>query len=489
MWTSSDPPSGGCEPPSVVHGPSRPFQSIESQELALREAAFRALVENVSEAIAVFDLDGTVLYANRVMEDLAGPCVGERLDGVARERVHPEDQVALRDAWLAAAAADGLRERTEVRMHAAGRHWAVLEVSIGNRVAEPAIRGMVVTVRDVTEQRQAEQRAQWASRQWQQLSGDAISISDVQGRVLFWNQGSERMFGWTADEMLGRPTRTIPPDRRAERRRHWLAVTRNRTHVSYETERLTKDGRRIPCLVTHSALLGEDGVGGVLTIAKDMSAHRELEEKSKALALMQERERIAMDLHDGIIQSLYAIGLSLGALSLPQSRQQPAAGTLREAARSIDETIDHIRRYISELRSPDDGLQRDAAVAIQAVVEDVQARSPIAIETDYRFSLPLKLPSATVSHLVSIVHEALSNSLRHAEASALFVSLAAERRMVRLVLGDNGKGFSARRSGRRAGDGIGNMRARAKAIQAKLEIVSRPGAGTRVCLALPLEET
>ncbi len=201
------------------------------------------------------------------------------------------------------------------------------------------------------------------------------------------------------------------------------------------------------------------------------------------LALLQERERIGRDLHDGIIQSLYAVGLSLE--DLPELMADDRAGGEARIDRAIDgihDAIREIRGFIFGLRTDDvehvdlgDGLRRLAAelarsttMAIDVQVHDRPALDP----TDCR-------------HVLQIAREALSNAARYSAADRVDVVVNVTAAGLALRVADDGHGFDASIAARPGHQGIGNMRSRAVSLGGTLEVVSAADTGTTVTLRIP----
>lgn len=205
------------------------------------------------------------------------------------------------------------------------------------------------------------------------------------------------------------------------------------------------------------------------------------------LAIVAERERIGADLHDGIIQSLYAIGLSL----------EDAVETLRddpeEAEQTVDRAIEGIHGTIRDIRNFIFGLRPE-------VLGDVELRGALAsLAEEFRRSASVHLelsaaPGVEVDgedavQLVQLTREALSNVARHAGATRAIVELSAEGGILTLAIADDGRGFDSEAEHGPAHRGLANMRARAESIGGSLAIESRSGDGTRIVVRLPVRDT
>lgn len=210
-----------------------------------------------------------------------------------------------------------------------------------------------------------------------------------------------------------------------------------------------------------------------------------LHEQVQRLAIIDERDRISKDLHDGIIQSIYAVGLSLE--DVPDLMADDPDEVIHRVERAIDNlhlTIRDIRNFIFGLR-PEllSGATLEAGLA--AIAEEFRHNSMIDIEV--RVESPVRQPSPeAAAHLLAIVNEALSNIARHSWASRAVIDMSSDEAGLRLSVADNGRGFDASEVGSPGHHGLANMRSRADAIHATIEFdIGRDG--TEIQLVLPPE--
>jgi signal transduction histidine kinase len=196
-------------------------------------------------------------------------------------------------------------------------------------------------------------------------------------------------------------------------------------------------------------------------------------------ALLDERERIAADLHDHVIQRLFASGLSLQALA---ATLRPGGTTDRVLATvaDLDATISQIRTAIFALQQPPQATPRGLRARLLDVVTDVSPA--LGFEPAVRFSGLLDtLPAALTDDLLAVLREALTNTARHAHATGVEVELTATAARLTLDVRDDGTGIgdTTRRSG------LANLRHRAERHDGALTVDSGP-AGTRVVWTVPL---
>lgn len=212
------------------------------------------------------------------------------------------------------------------------------------------------------------------------------------------------------------------------------------------------------------------------------------EARDALVAVQRERERLSHDLHDGAIQSLYAIQLGLTqAASDVRAVAGPAGQRLIESRANLDAVIGELRQFMGELgaSTPPPQLHGLAAV-LESVVRRLRPASSAAIELLCDPTTARRLDEVQAMQLAAIAREALSNSLRHAGARRITVRLATEGPVAVLEVRDDGAGFDpVAKEGQ--GVGLASLRRRAESLGGPIGIVSAPGAGTTVTVRAPLK--
>jgi two-component system, NarL family, sensor histidine kinase DevS len=207
-------------------------------------------------------------------------------------------------------------------------------------------------------------------------------------------------------------------------------------------------------------------------------AQRELQR----LVVMEDRERIAKELHDGVIQSLFAVGMGMQATAT-MSRDPELQRRIESAVEEMDGVIRDLRNYIFGLR-PGILADRQLDQALRGLAEDFQEKTGVlaVLDVDPRVAAEL---ASRAGEIVQLVREALSNVGRHANAMTCRVTLRFDDGGALLEIDDDGSGFDVEPA-RDQGQGLGNLRARAEALGGDLMIESAPGQGTAVRLLIPL---
>lgn len=238
----------------------------------------------------------------------------------------------------------------------------------------------------------------------------------------------------------------------------------------------TFDDREIQMLTAISAWAG-------VTI-ENARLHRQ----GRRLAVLEERERIGMDLHDGIIQSIYAVGLALeyARVALEEDPKQ-SQQKIEQAIDGLNKTIRDIRTYILDLR-PRHFVGLNLREGLQRLVDEYRANTMAeAILIAPEDGLP-NLPSSHATALFHICQEALANAAKHSRARRLNVHLWATKDRMLMEISDNGQGFDLRKMSVTLGHGLSNMHVRARKVGGDVEITSAPGEGTTILAWVPRRE-
>jgi signal transduction histidine kinase len=199
------------------------------------------------------------------------------------------------------------------------------------------------------------------------------------------------------------------------------------------------------------------------------------------VGLMEERERIAKELHDGIIQSLFAVGMNLQSTALTSGSPETAA-RVEASVGQLDKVIRDLRNYIFGLR-PGILADRQLDQALRTLGEEVQANSGSMVVVEVDSDLAARL-SGRSHEIVQLTREALSNVARHAGAKNSAVRLVRAGRSAVLTIEDDGSGFDPRREF--GGNGLQNMRERASALGGTMRITSKNGRGTSLRITFPV---
>jgi signal transduction histidine kinase len=209
-----------------------------------------------------------------------------------------------------------------------------------------------------------------------------------------------------------------------------------------------------------------------------------LNERLHAVAVLEERDRISRELHDGIIQSIYSVGLSLqGSLSMLERDAERSRERINAAIAELDNVVRDVRSYIFELQ-PKALEEYGLSAAIEELAQDARVNSLAEIQLEIGCLDDLHMGREASIHLVQAVREILSNVVRHSGATLIDISCREDGGVVTLEVRDNGVQFDP--DNIRSGHGLANLRERARRLSGSLVISPREDGGMLHQLSFPL---
>ncbi|MCK9421162.1 MAG: sensor histidine kinase [Bacteroidales bacterium] len=233
---------------------------------------------------------------------------------------------------------------------------------------------------------------------------------------------------------------------------------------------------------------------GALTESFNIMAHQ-IQDKTKELQKERfgrmrsvidgeemERQRLSRELHDGIGQLLIAIKLRLESLLYQDGKE--IKNSIQELKKYFDQIIDEVRRISNNLL-PSVLEAFSIPIAFRNLFSETEEHSGLHIHFEAKGNFD-DLDKKTKTYLYRLTQEAISNIVKHAEASMVNVTLVREKEALTLIIHDDGKGFSVEKAGKEGGNGIHNMRVRASLLQGQIEIRSVRGEGTTITLKVPI---
>jgi signal transduction histidine kinase len=210
-----------------------------------------------------------------------------------------------------------------------------------------------------------------------------------------------------------------------------------------------------------------------------------LHSNARRLAVLEERDRIGMDLHDGIIQSIYGVGLALEGAKLTLDEDQLSAKEqIRLSIDGLNQAIRDIRAYILDLRPRQLGNE-GLLVGIKRLIAEYRAHTFSEVNFTGPDSDMKDLPHTQSLALFHICQEALANAAKHAKAKNVQVVLWTTNDRALLEIKDDGKGFDLGKMQASLGHGLANMQTRAHAVGGDIDISSVSGDGTTILVWVP----
>ena len=409
-------------------------------------------------------------------------------------RVHPDDVESTR-ATLAHLAQHRQAVKWEFRIFRPDGAVRTIYCTGEPRSDESGkLTALIGTALDVTELKQAESALRESEERFSKAfrsSPHPMVVTELDtGRCLEVNDASLNLFGFRREDVIGQSTLTLglwPSE--ADRNAFFERLKREGSLRNAELTFYTKSRSPRRCLIS-CELFELNGTQCIVTVGTDITEQKRAEEalrrsEQAVRQAFEDRERLSQDLHDNLLQSLYAVGMGLELTKQKLQRiSQTNAKRLEGSVGQLNGVIREVRNFIPRMQPP---VVADVTIAeaLHSLVQSFQSTGtgPIQLQVEEDAAAQLTLEQGT--NLLAIAKEALSNSIRHAQATERAVSVCRDKGAVQLTVKDNGRGFTATRR-RARGHGLKNMRARARKLHARLSITSSPKQGTVVSLRIPL---
>jgi two-component system CheB/CheR fusion protein len=497
---------------------------IKIEELGLTNDDFRNLINSTDIGTIFLDrllrVKMSTPAAQKIFNLLPGD-IGRKLSDItsrlADDRLHEDMSQVLEKL-----------QTVEREVHTHDQQYYLMRI-LPYRTIDDRIEGVSVTFHDITDRHNAEVRVHASEERLRLLIDSAVDYAIItmraDGHIDSWSPGAERMFGYAADEIIGKDAAILftPEDRAAGIPQQELVRTAESGRANDERWHLRKDGGRLYCSGVMTRF-GDGDSRAFVKIARDLTAHREAEldlqnahaeledrvrqrtgelqaEVSKhasarrdvtsllrriVTAQEDERARVARDLHDQLGQQLTALRM---ALERYRDQNAPAdrADELERAlalTREIDAELDFLAWELRPTALDDLGL----AAALPHYLEQWSAHYGLVSKYQTAGQLDGALSREAEVAFYRIAQEALTNVIKHAHASRVDVLLERRGSFVVLVVEDDGLGFDAATPRvQQTGLGLAGMRERAGLIGADLQIESTPGKGTSVYVRYPVQ--
>ena len=389
----------------------------------------------------------------------------------------------------------GVQAGLSVPIFVGGHSWGVL----GAHTCRPrtfshddvhflqAVAHVLATAIERREREEALRESEARYRAIVETAVDAIITIDETGRILLFNPAAERLFGYRAEEVIGRNISILMPSPYREQHdryiRNYLETGRRRIiGRGREVTGLRKDGTTFPMYLAVSEVRLPDR--RLFTgIVRDLSETRRLEQEILRIS-DEERRSIGQDLHDGLGQMLTGMAL------ISQSLARRLAAQGRPEARELEELTELIRQADRQARTLARGLipVELEANGLQAALYRLTRQTEALFGIRCRFEAEKDVPVAdnmVATHLYRIAQEALNNAVRHGRAQTITVTLAADDEALHLWVRDDGVGIPEKLP-ETSGMGLRIMHYRARLLGGHLEVRRRKEGGTEVHAAVPL---
>lgn len=470
------------------------------------DGRFRLVVEATPNGILMSDADGCIVLSNHAAENLFGYSREEFLDlsidALVPQRYlhgHPQHRHDFMRQPSARAMGHG-RDLFAVRKD--GTEFAV-EIGLTPVPTEDSGTLVLCVVVDITERKKAETAlhdyAAELERRNIELHQNAAILNNVHdavflvredGVICSWNAGAAHVYGFSADEAIGSNVRIVLPPKDPNRFVDRVLPSVRRDGVYEFTDHSRHSSGNAISVAVRASLLPpstkaqgdtEQAADHVIICANEITEQERLQNEILEVSEGEQR-RIGQDIHDDLCQQLAAISCIAQVF---EQQAQDIAPDVANGLANIGELIAQANHRAGEIARnlvpailESDGL----AVALEELAQRTRNIFGVkcGIECD---DLQLDAPPKTSVQLYRIAQEAISNAVRHSDADAITLSLAANDQRLVLTIADDGQGIAETLE--RRGLGLLTMARRAETIGADLNINSEPGKGTRITCSLP----
>ena len=479
------------------------IEDIKKQEAdrILEEGLFRTLEQESRMGIFIFQ-DGKMRFANHHAKSQWGYELEEIIDQDALSLIHPDDRRKTREAAIQMLRG---RRSTPFVFRAFTKNGSIrwLTETIAS-IPYQGRRAALANYMDITEQVESQKKLEeLEALEASILEAMPNAVIGLQNRrIIFANDGIEAVFGWKAQEIVGKSTRILyRSDKDYEDLAHFLYnVMESRRTASMEFPCRRKDGAEIECAISAARIGKRLTDKSVVVIFEDITerkqAKNELEHSREQLRKLtahlqsvreKERTLIARELHDEIGQLLTALNTETVLLS---NKIPPEDKAIRERVQGMSElinmTMQSLKRIYMSLRPGMlDHLGLSASISWQA--DEFKKRTGIPCSLDVHPE-DMALDPDLATALFRIFQETLTNIARHADATRVRAQLKATAKKVLLVVKDNGRGITPEQRQKPDSFGLLGIRERVASWGGDVTIAGEEGKGTTIRISIPLQQ-
>ncbi len=311
----------------------------------------------------------------------------------------------------------------------------------------------------------------------------AILEFNRKGIISRWTEQAEKLFGWSEKEALGKHLSALkllePQDLERVRQVYTAKLEQQVTNFTYVNHAYTKEGKKVYCEWYNSVSLDDKGEPeSILSLVNDVTV-RKVTEEANWEGQMQERKRIAREIHEGIGQLLVATKFKLASIEAGDGFENK----ISETEDLLEKSIEEVRR-ISLNMAPRSVEQLGIENAIRQLAEQVQRLTGIEIVFHY-VGQGRKADNTILASVYRLAQESLNNVIKHSRASGVLIEFQQSAHEILFSIEDNGNGFNINIEESCTG-GLGNMKERINALGGTFHLTSGIGAGTQIKVKIPV---
>ncbi|MEJ7821290.1 MAG: PAS domain S-box protein, partial [Chitinophagaceae bacterium] len=484
----NDPAVGGI----VVNARDVTDKKNSDDKLLLSEKRFKSLVQNSTDLLSIINPEGIYKYVSPTSKKILGYDPEFLVGKNGFTFVHEDDRQKMMDFFVANADKKFV-ETPLFRFKNSAGEWRWIEGSITNMLDDPAVGGIVINSRDVTEKKIADDQLSNLSLIAKETI-NGVMILDDQYKVTWVNTAFTKMSGYELIEISGKsPFEFFPaPETNVTQMGFINNQLSYKEPFVFEKLDKTKTGDKLFMKVQMQPTFTENGaVKQYIAIITDVTKQKELEEQveleklikqkeiTQAVFTAQENERshIGRELHDNVNQLLGATHLYI---DMSRKNQKDRDSLLDSASTYTYNAIQEIRKLSKTLITP---LIKDVGLidSIKYLTEEIMLVHPIKIVSNTNDYLEEGLSQQFKLNIFRIVQEQINNILKHAKAKNIVITISENAGKVLFSIADDGIGFDVGK--RKPGIGITNIKSRCELHNCTLKLSSQPGKGTTLSIS------
>lgn len=481
-----------------------------NEKLQESELRFRTMFLDAPLGIALVDSEGRFIRTNPALDEMFGGSESSLTGMLFSDLIVPDDSQIHMEAFRQMV--DGTRNRYQMEIRNKRKDgrpsWISLNVSRMQHEGDP-LPYSIMMMKDITARKATDQKLRLLGHTITSMN-EGVIITDSEGKILSVNPGFLATYGYEAHEIIGRHVQVLGSSAAAGGNMAETFPAPQQRGWTGELKHIRKSGEEFPVLLSTSVVRDETGAPVALVgISRDITEQKRLEgqlreaEQERSADLRQfaisvqraqeeERLRISRELHDDLCQRLSGMKFRVEALEVDvPARNKHVANGLRHFTQELDKTITEVRRISSNLRPSaldDFGL----VTALRMLCKDFEKQHNIRTTFHLGDSALENIDPQIEIALYRIAQEALSNTARHANASALSLHLVREGSALRLIVEDDGNGFQWENVTRSRGPGHGlgliSMRERSELLGGRFEVDSVCDKGSTISVTIPMGE-
>ena len=465
------------------------FNEALEAEVKKKTAELLSIFERISEGFIALDKNFCCTYVNKRMGELFQRDPQSLLGKNLWEEFPQAAGTSTQKAFV--------RAMEEPKYMVNRDYYAPLELWLEIHIY-PSAEGLSVFIKDISEEKKSQDRLKFKARLLKMV-GQAVIAADTEGVVNYWNDAAEKLYGWTAEDAIGRNiTDLIPATECGDLSIEIMKLLRNGGLWNGELVMQRRDGSCFPAFVTDAPVYEEGLLSGFIRIAFDITGRKKNEETLKVLELeiveqkIQEQKKISRaiiraqeeeknhmgrELHDNICQILAGARIYL---RIAAGKNNDVKTLLQYPLELIDNTVEEIRQLSRIQVTPLQNI--DLRELTERLLETLKDHS---ISVDLKYSvLPASLTDDLKLNIYRVIQVQVNNIIKHAGARHVLLSLQEQDSKLVIVITDDGKGFDM--SSRRKGIGLSGIINRVESFNGTTEIRSSPGKGCTITVTIPL---